>query len=183
MTTRRELIGAVGGAAAWIVLPRTGRAASAAEIDRDVDNALESLLAANEGARVLSEKAVGVLVFPRILKGGLLVGGAYGEGALRRGGQTVAYYSSAAASYGLQIGAQTFGYALFFMNEDALGYLDRSGGWEVGVGPSVVVLDEGAAQKMTTTTIQDEIYAFVFAQQGLMAGLGVEGSKITRLEP
>jgi lipid-binding SYLF domain-containing protein len=179
---RRDLVAAAAGSAV-LLLPGSGNAATAAEIDRDVDEALHRLITSNEGAKALSEKAVGILVFPQIIKGGILVGGAYGEGALRRGGKTVGYYNSAAASYGLQLGVQTYGYALFFMTEDALGYLDRSGGWEVGVGPSVVVLDEGTARRVSSTTVLEEVYAFVFAQQGLMAGAGVEGSKITRFNP
>ena len=124
---------------------------------------------------------MGVLVFPKIVKVGFLLGGAYGEGALIRQGRTVAYYNSAAASYGLQAGAQWFGYALFFMNEGALKYLDQSQGFEIGVGPSVVVVDEGMARKMTSTTLTQDVYAFIFNQRGLMAGIGIEGSKITRI--
>ena len=86
------------------------------------------------------------------VKGGLIVGGQYGEGALRRGGKTQGYYSSAAASYGLQAGVQSFGYAMFFMTDDALAYLKKSKGWEVGVGPSFVVVDDGMASSLTTTT-------------------------------
>jgi lipid-binding SYLF domain-containing protein len=117
------------------------------------------------------------------VKGGLIVGGQYGEGALRKGGKTVAYYSTGGVSYGLQAGAQSFGYALFFMTESSLKYLDRSDGWEIGVGPSVVVVDEGIARNLTTTTARDDVYAFVFGQKGLMAGVGIQGSKITRIHP
>ena len=86
-----------------------------------------------------------------------------------------------AGSYGLQAGAQTFGYALFFMNAGALAYLDKSDGWEVGVGPSIVVVDEGMGKSMTSTTLTQDVYAFIFSQKGLMAGLGVQGSKITKI--
>jgi len=111
-----------------------------------------------------------------------MVGGQYGEGALRKDGKTVGYYSSVAMSYGLQAGVQTFGYALFFMTDSALKWLDRSDGWEVGTGPSIVVLDEGMAGGMSTTTAQSDIYAFVFSQKGLMAGLGLQGTKITKIK-
>ena len=158
------------------------RAASFAEIDAKSDNALKSLLETNEGARALAGRAKGVLIFPSIIKGGFVLGGAYGEGALRIGDQTAGYYRSVAASYGLQIGAQSFSYALFFMTDGALDYLNKSDGWEIGVGPSLVVADEGFGKKASTTTLQAEIYAFIFAQEGLMAGLGIEGSKITRIE-
>jgi lipid-binding SYLF domain-containing protein len=162
---------------------KPARAASFAEIDAKADNALKSLLESNEGARALAGQAKGVLVFPSIIKGGFVVGGAYGEGALRIGERTAGYYRSVAASYGLQIGAQSFSYALFFMTDGALNYLNKSDGWEIGVGPSLVVADEGFGKKASTTTLQAEIYAFIFAQEGLMAGLGIEGSKITRIEP
>lgn len=130
----------------------------------------------------MGEKAVGILVFPGIVKGGFIVGGQYGEGALIKDGKTVAYYNTVAASYGLQAGLQKFGYALFFMTDSALKWLDKSDGWEIGVGPSIVVVDAGAATSLTSTTAQSDIYAFFFDQKGLMAGLGLQGTKITRLE-
>jgi lipid-binding SYLF domain-containing protein len=157
-------------------------AASAAEIDRDVDAALKTLLAKSASARELFEKAKAVLVFPSITKAGLIAGGQYGEGALRKNGRTVGYYSTVAASFGLQLGVQRFGYALFFMTNSALKWLDKSDGWEIGTGPSVVIVDVGAAGALTTTTARSEIYAFFFSQKGLMAGLGLQGTKITRIE-
>jgi lipid-binding SYLF domain-containing protein len=127
--------------------------------------------------------AKGIIIFPKVTKAGLVIGGQYGEGALRVKGKTVGYYKTTAASYGLQAGAQTFGYAMFLMTDKSLQYLKESDGWEVGVGPSVVVMDEGMANSFTTTTAKDDIYAFFFGQQGLMAGLGVQGSKITQFHP
>ena len=124
-----------------------------------------------------------MLVFPSIVKGGFMVGGQYGEGALRKGGRTAGYYSSVAASYGLQAGIQKFGYALFFMTPSALDYFQKSAGWEVGTGPSIVVVDEGVAKSLSTTTAKSDIYAFFFSQKGLMAGLGLQGTKITRIQP
>lgn len=166
-----------------LALPAPARAATAAEIDRDASAALQKLYAHSPAAKALGAKAKGILVFPNIIKGGLMVGGQFGEGALKRRGKTVAYYNTASASFGLQAGAQTFGYALFFMDDAALGYLTRSDGWEIGVGPSVVVVDEGMAATLTSTTVQKGIYAFIFGQQGLMAGVGLQGSKITRIHP
>jgi lipid-binding SYLF domain-containing protein len=116
-----------------------------------------------------------------MLKAGFMFGGQIGEGALRKGGRTVGYYNSVAASYGLQAGAQRFGYALFFMTNSALAYLDKTGGFEVGVGPSIVIVDEGVGKSMTSTTLTQDVYAFIFDQQGLMGGLGIQGSKITRI--
>jgi lipid-binding SYLF domain-containing protein len=156
---------------------------SAKQIDKDVDAALQKLYAQTPAAKELSKIAKGILVFPSIIKGGLIVGGQYGEGALRKGGKTTGYYNTVAASYGLQAGAQKFGYALFFTDEAALKYLDKSDGWEVGVGPTVVVVDEGAARSLSTTTAKEAIYAFFFDQKGLMAGLGIQGSKITKITP
>jgi lipid-binding SYLF domain-containing protein len=112
-----------------------------------------------------------------------MFGGQYGKGALRKNGETVGYYSTVAASYGLQAGVQTFGYAMFFMNEKSLEYLNESEGWEVGVGPSIVIMDKGMGKSLTTTTGRSDVYAFIFNQQGLMAGLGLQGSKITRIHP
>jgi lipid-binding SYLF domain-containing protein len=156
-------------------------AASAAEINRDVDAALANMYATVPDTRQLASRAKAVLVFPNIIKAGFLFGAQYGEGALRERGKTVGYYNSAAASYGLQAGVQAFGYALFFMSDSALTYLSTSGGFELGVGPSIVVLDAGAARALTSTTIQHDIYAVFFDQRGLMAGLGLQGSKISRM--
>lgn len=156
--------------------------ASDPQLDQAAAAALRKLIAGNQAARLLNDKAVAVLVFPKIVKVGFLLGGAYGEGALRQGNRTLGYYNSAAASYGLQAGAQWFGYAMFFMNAEALKYLDRSQGFEIGVGPSVVVVDQGMGKKMSSTTLTQDVYAFIFNQKGLMAGLGLEGSKITRIK-
>ena len=132
-------------------------------------------------AKALGEKAIAILVFPDIKKAGFVIGGQYGEGTLFKGGKPAAYYSTGGVSYGLQAGAQKFGYAMFFMNDNALAQLDKADGFEVGVGPSVVVMDEGKAKTMTTTTMKDDIYAFIFGQKGLMAGIGIQGNKITRI--
>jgi lipid-binding SYLF domain-containing protein len=156
---------------------------SAVKLAKDSQAALQSLYAKVPAAKTLGAKAVAILVFPSVTKAGLLVGGQYGEGALLKGGKAVAYYSTAGASYGLQAGVQTYGYALFLMNDKSVKDLDNAQGFEVGVGPSVVVMDEGMAKSTTTTTIKDDIYAFIFSQKGLMAGLGVQGNKITRINP
>jgi lipid-binding SYLF domain-containing protein len=169
-------------AAVALTTPDRAAAASAAEIDRDAQKALENLYAKSPSAKTMSEKAAGILVFPGIVKGGFIVGGQYGEGALIRDGKAVGFYNTVAASYGLQAGLQKFGYALFFMTEAAVKWLDKSDGWEIGVGPSIVVVDAGAATSLTSTTAQSDIYAFFFDQKGLMAGLGLQGTKITRLE-
>jgi len=157
-------------------------AASAAEIDAEVDTALRHLFATTAESKAVAAKAKAVLVFPDVLKAGFIGGGQFGEGALRRGGRTVAYYNTAAASYGLQAGIQKFGYALFFMSDSALDYLQKSQGWEIGSGPSVVIVDSGRAAALTTTTLKDDVYAFFFDQKGLFAGLGLQGTKITKVD-
>jgi len=156
-------------------------AASAAEIRRDSQVALEKLYENETAAKLLAEKAKGILVFPSIVKGGFVVGGQIGEGSLWKGGKAVGYYNSVAASYGLQAGIQTFGYALFFMNDAALQQLDSTRGFEIGVGPSIVVVDAGLGKTMTTNTLTSDVYAFIFDQKGLMAGIGIQGSKITKV--
>lgn len=163
------------------IMARPAMAASAAEINRDVDAAAASMYAAVPETRQLAGRAKAVLVFPWIVKAGFLFGAQYGEGALRQRGKTVGYYNTAAASYGLQAGAQKFGYALFFMTDSALNYLSTSGGFELGVGPSIVVLDQGTARAVTSSTVQQDIYAIFFDQKGLMGGLGLQGTKISRM--
>jgi lipid-binding SYLF domain-containing protein len=162
---------------------RPASAASARTIDQNASAALKRLYASSPTAKMLSEKAKGILVFPGIIKGGFIIGGQWGEGALRKQGRTVAYYRSVAASYGLQAGGQKFGYALFFMDDDSLAYLDKSDGWEIGTGPSVVIVDKGVAKSMGTTASREGVFAFIFGQKGLMAGIGIQGSKITRITP
>jgi lipid-binding SYLF domain-containing protein len=169
-------------AAGPFVSPNPARAATAAEITRDAKSALEKLYEKSPAARNLGEKAKGILVFPGIIKGGFMVGGQYGEGALLKGGKSAGYYNTVSASYGLQAGIQTYGYALFFMTDSAVKWIDKSDGWEIGVGPSIVVVDSGAAMSTTTTTVQSEIYAFFFDQKGLMGGLGLQGTKITKMK-
>ena len=158
-------------------------ASDAAEIDREVKVALETLYADSDVAQDMAMEAKGILIFPDVIKAGLIVGAHYGEGALLQNGETIGYYNTVAASYGLQIGAQTFGYALFFMTDKDLNYLKSSSGWEIGVGPSIVVVDTGVAKSLSTTTARDNVYAFFFDQKGLMAGLGLQGSKITKVNP
>jgi lipid-binding SYLF domain-containing protein len=157
-------------------------AADKSELNTSSQKALKNLVAQVPAAKAAQSKAVAVLVFPSVTKAGLVVGGQYGEGVLWRKGKPVGYYNTAGASWGMQAGAQQYGYVMFFMSEKALKYLDSSEGFEVGVGPSVVVVDSGMAKNITSSTLTEEIYAFVFAQKGLMAGMGLQGNKITKLD-
>jgi lipid-binding SYLF domain-containing protein len=172
----------LGFAAGTLISPNPARAASAAEINRDVKIALDKLYTKSPTAKALGEKAKGILVFPGIVKGGFLIGGQFGEGALLKGGKTAGYYNTVQLSYGYQAGIQKYGYALFLLTDSAMNWIDKSDGWEIGVGPSIVVVDTGAAKSMTTTTLQSEIYAFFFNQKGLMGGVGVQGTKITKIK-
>ena len=155
-------------------------AADDAELSQEANDALNALYAKVDGAKALGAKAHAILVFPKVKKAGLGIGGLHGDGALIKNGKTVAYYSTTGGSFGLQAGVQTYGYAMFFMNPKALQELDKANGFEVGVGPSVVVMDEGMAKSSTTKTMKDDIYAFIFGQKGLMAGLGIQGNKIKK---
>lgn len=170
-------------AAALVLTGKSALAATAQEIDRNVTAALQALYANTPGAKDLGNQARGILVFPNIVKGGFLFAAQFGDGALRQGGKTVGYYRSLAASYGFQAGIESFGYVLFFMDDASLQYLSNSGGWELGTGPTLVVLDQGFAKNFSTTTLQSGVYAFIFNQRGLMGGVGIQGSKITQINP
>jgi lipid-binding SYLF domain-containing protein len=161
---------------------RPAVAATAEEIDRDAAAALKTLYDKEPKAKELGAKAKGILVFPKIYKAGFIGGAHFGEGSLLVNGKSVGYYNSVEASYGLQAGVQRFGYVLFLMKDSVLDELQNSNGFELGVGPSIVVVDAGVARTLTTTTIQADIYAFIFSQKGLMAGLGVKGSKLTKID-
>jgi len=163
--------------------PTAALAASASAIDRDARASLAQLYQNTPGAKALADKAVAILVFPSIVKGGFIIAGQFGDGALRKNNKSVAYYRSLAASYGFQAGIQAFGYVLFFMDDASLQYLDNSEGFELGVGPSLVVLDAGFGKNLSTTTLQKGVYAFIFDQKGLMGGVGIQGTKITRINP
>ena len=165
-----------------LALPPSAFAASKAELNASSKAALNNLVAEVPAAAALNQKAIAVLVFPSITKAGFMVGGQYGDGVLWQGGKPVGYYNTSGASYGLQAGVQTYGYAMFFLNKKGLGALESSEGFEVGVGPSVVVVDQGMAKSTTTKTYSEDVYAFIFSQKGLMAGLGIQGNKITKLK-
>lgn len=157
---------------------------TATEIDQDADMAINKLFKSSPAAVELSKNAKAILIFPKIIKAGLGVGGHHGKGVLRKKEKSIAYYNTIAGSYGLQIGAQTFGYAMFFMDDKGLNHLiNHNEGWEVGVGPSLVIVDEGVAKTLNNTTATESVYVFTFNQHGLMAGAGIQGSKITKINP
>jgi len=190
MTNTRQMFLALGVALAT-VLPVSvatvatfdrANAATAEDLNKDADQALKSLYRSNPVAEQISKKARAILVFPNIIKAGLIFGGSYGEGLLREGPKVVDYYNSVSGSWGLQAGAQSYGYVVFLMNNKAIDYINRSEGWEIGVGPTVVVVNEGVAKNLSTSTLKDDAYAFIFDQSGLMASLSIEGTKISRIK-
>ena len=169
--------------AATVLSSQVVRADSAEELDRKGRVALWDLYKKNPKALAIAKKAYAVLVFPSVVKAGFIFGAQRGDGVLVNNQGTVGYYNTTAVSYGLQAGVQEFGYALFFMNPAALSYLDKSGGWEVGTGPTLVVVDSGYSKSLSTTTLTKDIYAFFFDQKGLMGGLGFQGTKISPYTP
>ena len=182
MKTLLNWIRAVGVMILLAGNPGSAIAASAADLDRDATAALSALYKKYPSAVALSKDARAIVVFPKVVKAGLVVGAESGDGVMRVQGKTVGYYNTSGVSTGLQAGAQTYGYALFLMTDKAVQSLGTAEGFEIGVGPSVVVMDEGMASKTTTTTVKSDIYAFIFGQKGMMAGLGIQGSKITKLK-
>ncbi|MCY0853873.1 lipid-binding SYLF domain-containing protein [Cupriavidus sp. D39] len=144
--------------------------------------ALQKLNDTTPKSKELQTRAKAVLVFPDIVKAGLIVGAQGGNGVMfDADGKVLGYYNATALSYGLQAGVQSFSEAMYFMTDSATSYLAGSDGWSVGMGPSIVVVDEGMGKSMTTTTLKSDVYAFIFGQQGLMAGMGLQGQKITKL--
>lgn len=157
-------------------------AASASDLNKDSDKALQRLVAKNEAAASIAKQAKAVLIFPNIVKAGLIFGGAYGEGEMVVGKKVDGYYNSVTGSWGLQAGAQSYGYVVFLMTDKAVNYIRETHGWEIGVGPTVVLVNEGVAKNLSSTTLKDDAYAFIFDQQGLMAGLSLEGTKISHIK-
>ncbi|MEE4301527.1 MAG: YSC84-related protein [Pseudomonadales bacterium] len=160
----------------------SAQAATAEEIEARADAAIERLVAAAPEARQLMSRARAVLIFPRVIKAGIGVGGEYGEGVLRQGGESIEYYSTASASIGFQFGAQAKAQFLLFMTDDGLGNFRRADGWEVGVDASVTLVKIGAGGSLDTTNIADPVVAFVLADRGLMYDASLAGTKISRIQ-
>ena len=157
-------------------------AATAEDLNADARQALQTLYKSHPFSETISHQAKAVLVFPNIIKAGLVFGGSYGEGVLMKGTKVENYYNSVSGSWGLQAGAQSYGYAVFLMTDKAVDYVAKTKGWEIGVGPTVVVVDEGVAKNLSSSTLKDDAYAFIFDQQGLMAGVSIEGTKISLIK-
>ena len=162
----------------------SGSAAAASRdvIDAKVREALAIFARDSPAGTELMQKAAGVLVFPEVIKMGFGVGGEYGEGSLLIDGEPQAYYSTAAGSFGFQLGAQFKAELIMFMTEAALERFRNSKGWEAGVDGSVAIVTVGVGGKLDTQTMQQPIVGFVFSNRGLMYNLTLEGSKITRID-
>ncbi len=157
-------------------------AASAAEINIGVDATLQRFKKEVSGGAQFLNRAEAVLVFPSVIKAGMVVGGEYGEGALRVGGGTVGYYSTASASVGFQLGAQSKSVVVVFLTKQALNKFRRSDGWKVGVDGSVAVIKWGVGEDINSVEINDPVVGFIFSNKGLMYNLTFEGSKISRIQ-
>ena len=184
LTATRRMFGPVIFFTALVALflaAPPAHSASAAEIDLKVDQTLKTFQGI-EGAKPFLGIAKGILVFPKVYKAGIGVGGEYGEGALRIDGRTVDYYSTAAASFGFQLGAQAKSIVILFTDASALSKFRESEGWKVGVDGSVALVDIGIGKALDTTNIKDPVIGFIFGQKGLMYNLTLEGSKFTKLD-
>lgn len=181
-TIRRNALKMLLVTAASLSIATTVRAASAEDLQKDATQALQTLYKTNPTAQALSKNAKAILVFPKIVKAGLIFGGSYGEGVLTKGGTFDGYFNSVSASWGWQAGAESYGYVVFLMSSKAVKYLDDTKGWEIGIGPTVVVANEGMGKNLSSSTLKDDAYAFIFDQSGLMASLSIEGTKISRIK-
>jgi len=166
----------------WL-MPGTAAAKSAQVIEAEVNSALERLFEMNKAARELGQEAEGILVFPDVTKGGFVIGGSYGVGALRLNGTTEGYYKTTSGSIGLQVGIENRAEVLMFMTEEALNDFRASENWEAGVDGSVSVVKAGASGELTTKTGQAPIVGFIFSNKGLFGGVSLEGAKISECTP
>jgi len=157
-------------------------AASAEKLDMEADKALEVFREEIKGSEVFLNQAAGYLVFPRVIKIGIGIGGETGEGVLRVGGQTIDYYRTSAGSFGLQLGAQAKSVVIVFMTKDSLQKFRNSNGWKVGIDGSVALVDIGAGKTIDSQNISDPVVGFIFGSKGLMYNLTLEGSKISKLD-
>ncbi|MGH7023653.1 MAG: YSC84-related protein [Caulobacteraceae bacterium] len=186
MNITRRSLAAAAFALASVFGPLAAPAAHADPRGQLVENgiaAIHRLEATEPQSRYFARHAVGVLVFPSVLKAGFVFGGETGNGVLYIHGRPEGFYNLSGGSWGLQIGGQDFSYALFFMTPSSLHYLRQSGGFSAGTGPSIVVINQGAGAEANTTTLTHDVYAFPFNQKGLMADLTLQGTKITRIHP
>jgi lipid-binding SYLF domain-containing protein len=186
MNINRRSIAAATFALACVFSPVAASSAHAATEVQYTDaglRALNKLEAVEPRSRFFARHAKAILVFPSVLKAGFIFGAETGNGTLLEHGRAVAFYNLTGGSWGLQIGGEDFGYVMFFMTDSSLDYLKKSDGFAAGTGPSIVVINKGAAAEADTTTVTHDVYAFPFSEKGLMADLTLQGTKITRIHP
>lgn len=158
-------------------------AKTAQEINASVNACLERFYKQVKGGKEMAGKAAGVLVMPGVIKAGFIVGGEYGEGALRVGGKSVSYYNLASGSVGFQIGGEAKDFVILFMTEEALKQFRASKGWEAGVDGNVALVNIGGGERVDFTKMNDPIVGFVFDVKGLMADISLKGAKFTKITP
>ncbi len=173
---------AAAALAAAMLVPVQGAAATAAELDARVNEAIDNFKREVDGADVFLNQAAGYLVFPRVIKVGIGLGAETGEGALRVRGRTAAYYRTTAGSFGLQLGAQAKSIIIAFMTNESLAKFRNSAGWQIGIDGSVALIDLGAGKQINTGNIKDPVVGFVFGSKGLMYNLTLEGTKISKID-
>jgi lipid-binding SYLF domain-containing protein len=167
---------------ALTALSAGAQASTPEDLNKTSSAALSMLINTNPLASDISKKAKAILIFPNIVKAGFVFGGAYGEGVMMKSNKIEGYYNSVSASFGWLAGAESYSYVVFLMNDSAVKYLHKTNGLEIGIGPSVVVVNEGIAKNLSTTSLKKDAYAFIFDQQGLMASLSIEGTKISHIK-
>jgi lipid-binding SYLF domain-containing protein len=182
-STRRSAIVATGVAMLALAVPTLASAETAAEIRERSVAALKTLYATDAKAAAIGKKAAGVLIFPKIVKGGFVISGSSGNGALIVNKQVRKYYNFSSASFGLEAGVQGYGYALFLMNPSALASAQKNESWDVGSDPNVVALDKGGLAELDTRSLDKGVYAFAFGQKGLMAGISLKGARTKEIHP
>ena len=181
--SRRGLVALAVGAVAMLALGAGSASAGAVELNAKARASLAQLYANSNRSKEFGKMAVGILVFPKIIKGAFVLGGMSGDGVLYEHGRLAGYYNISGASWGLQAGGESYSYALFFMRPKALEFIHKSDGWAIGSGPSVVVVDKGFTQAGDTTTLTQDVYAMPYNSKGLMGSLSLQGTKITPIHP
>lgn len=181
--SRRGLLALGLGAAATLALGAGPASAGAVALNAKARASLAQLYANSTRSKEFGKMAVGILVFPKIIKAGFMLGGMSGDGVLYEHGRIAGYYNISGASWGLQAGGESYSYALFFMRPKALAYIHKSDGWAIGSGPSVVVIDKGFTQAGDSTTLTQDVYAMPYNTKGLMGSLSLQGTKITPIHP
>ena len=179
--TRRNTVRLIVSLGLAAFLPLSAAAMSAGEIERRSRDQLQQLYRISPKSREVAARAKGILIFPKIVKAGLVVGGESGDGLLMRDGVSAGYFNISTLSVGLQAGAQSFAYVLFLMTDTAIAKVTSGDRWDIGTSPNIVVVDAGFLKEHNTFTLKKEVYAFPFGQKGLMAGLGLQGTVIQRV--